>query len=100
MTTCESFASGATQARPTASYRAASASLPLRATPLSLDKPTSMSSASRAKGLRGEREVADAFERAGWTVRGYESGGDWLAVGHLGEIAPSHAAILLHVECK
>lgn len=38
-----------------------------------------MSAASRAKGLRGEREAADRFQDAGWEVRGLETSGDWLA---------------------
>lgn len=39
-----------------------------------------MSGASRAKGLRGEREVAALFERAGFEVRGLEGTGDHLVV--------------------
>jgi hypothetical protein len=35
--------------------------------------------AQRDKGLRGEREVAKAFEAAGFTVRGLEGEGDNLA---------------------
>lgn len=35
--------------------------------------------ASRRKGLAGERECADVFIDAGWTLRGLESSGDWLA---------------------
>ena len=56
-----------------------------------------MSGASRAKGLRGEREVADAFERFGWTVRGLEGQGDWLAFPPF-DRKPSTAT--RHVECK
>jgi hypothetical protein len=51
--------------------------------------------ASRAKGLRGEREVADVFEAAGHQLRGYEAGGDWLCVNPRRAAAP-----LLHLECK
>ena len=35
---------------------------------------------TRAKGVAFEREVADALEAAGFTVRGLEAGGDHLAV--------------------
>jgi len=38
-----------------------------------------MSNRSRAKGLRGERDVADLFVAAGWATRGLEASGDWLA---------------------
>jgi hypothetical protein len=47
---------------------------------------------SRAKGVAFEREVAQAFESAGWTVRGLEAGGDHFAVRHDGRV--------LAVECK
>lgn len=36
----------------------------------------------RAKGVRGEREVADLLRAHGFQVRGFESGGDTLAIGH------------------
>lgn len=39
-----------------------------------------MGSASRAKGLRGEREVAAIWTEHGFTVRGLESGGDHLCI--------------------
>jgi Holliday junction resolvase len=35
---------------------------------------------SRAKGLAFEKDVADAFKRAGYEVRGLEAGGDLLVV--------------------
>jgi hypothetical protein len=59
---------------------------------------------SRRKGVTGEREAANLFERAGWTLRGYESGGDWLAV-RADEYDHNDDAILvlgktLHVEVK
>jgi hypothetical protein len=65
-----------------------------------------MSGASRAKGLRGEREAADVFQANGWEMRGLESSGDWLAFymregWHLGD--PGAAAFIaqtLHVEVK
>lgn len=38
---------------------------------------------TRQKGVRFEREVAKAFEAAGFAVRGLESGGDHLCVYHL-----------------
>ena len=43
--------------------------------------------AARRKGVAGEREVAQRFEAAGWTVRGLEGGGDHLAVKHSGDEA-------------
>jgi hypothetical protein len=54
-----------------------------------------VSGASRRKGLTGEREVADLFERAGWTVRGLESSGDWLAFrgGPLPELPALHLEV-------
>lgn len=46
---------------------------------------------TRAKGVRGEREVLELFEAHGFTVRGLESGGDHLALGH---------GMVWHVETK
>lgn len=40
-----------------------------------------MGKAERRKGVRAEAEVRTAFGRAGFTCRGLESGGDWLAFG-------------------
>lgn len=54
-----------------------------------------MARAERRKGRDGEREVADVFERFGWSVRGLESGGDWLCA-----IAGPRKLPTLHVECK
>jgi Holliday junction resolvase len=54
-----------------------------------------MGAASRRKGLTGEREVADVFERHGFAVRGLESSGDWICVPANG-VLPS----TLHVEAK
>ncbi len=54
----------------------------------------------RAKGVTFEREVARAFEAAGWRVRGRESGGDHLCVEvERGDI-PAPPPRVLHVECK
>lgn len=39
-----------------------------------------MSGTERRKGQRGEREVARAWEAAGYTTRGLEGGGDHLIV--------------------
>ncbi len=50
-----------------------------------------MSRSERAKGVRGEREVLELLERARFTVRGLEGGGDHLALGH---------GLVLHVETK
>ena len=47
---------------------------------------------TRDKGTAFEREVARAFEDAGYTVRGLESGGDHFAISRDGET--------IHVECK
>jgi hypothetical protein len=55
-----------------------------------------VSGAARRKGLVGEREVADIFEANGWTVRGLESSGDWLAFK--GGPLPERPA--LHLEVK
>lgn len=61
---------------------------------------------SRRKGLKGEREVAAAFEGAGWTVRGLESAGDWL-VFHppryydmSDTYSPENTGTTLHLEVK
>lgn len=58
-----------------------------------------MTAASRAKGLRGEREVAQKFERARWHVRGLEGGGDHF-VAKAGDEIDDAGALLLHVEVK
>jgi len=66
-----------------------------------------VSAASRRKGLTGEREVAQTFERGGWTVRGLEGGGDHFAV-KLPEryydledtYGPGNKPLLLHIEVK
>ena len=39
-----------------------------------------MARASRAKGVAGEREVAQVYAEHGWTVRGLEGEGDHLAI--------------------
>ena len=50
-----------------------------------------MAASSRRKGVRGEREFADLWRAAGWTVRGLEAGGDlWLERG----------GVTLHAETK
>ena len=67
-----------------------------------------MSAASRRKGIAGERDAADVFRQAGWTMRGLESSGDWLAMrpavramGMIGgEEYEFRPAVTLHVECK
>lgn len=50
-----------------------------------------MSNSERRKGLVGEREVAEILRSYGFAVRGLESSGDWLALGH---------GVTLHVESK
>lgn len=67
----------------------------------------SAGSAARRKGLVGERDVADRFRAAGWTVRGLEGSGDWLALrpAEYGEHEDAgtyeiRPASTLHVECK
>lgn len=56
---------------------------------------------ARRKGLTGERDVADLFEQAGWTVRGLEGSGDWLALKAADNLtAPPAHPVTLHVECK
>ena len=40
-----------------------------------------MSRTERRKGVDGEREVRRMFEQHGFTVRGLEGSGDWLAFG-------------------
>src|SRR6266705_888503 len=52
---------------------------------------------SRRKGVTGERELADVFEDAGWTTRGLEGSGDWLAFRS--RTVP-YAEDTLHIECK
>ena len=52
----------------------------------------------RQKGVAFEREVAKAFEAAGFTVRGLESGGDHLVIGGARMIRGTLPVI--HVECK
>jgi hypothetical protein len=47
---------------------------------------------TRAKGTAFEREVAAAFEEAGFAVRGLESGGDHLVIARDGSV--------LHLETK
>ena len=47
---------------------------------------------TRGKGVTFEREVADAFEAAGYTVRGLESGGDHFAIDPDG--------LPVHIEAK
>lgn len=58
---------------------------------------------SRVKGLAGEREVAGAFREVGWTVRGLEGEGDWLAFRPAitdSECWPAGSAVTVHVEVK
>lgn len=50
-----------------------------------------MSNRERRKGLEGEREVAAMLRAAGFTVRGLEGSGDFLALHH---------GLVLHVETK
>lgn len=47
---------------------------------------------TRGKGTRYEREVADVFTAAGFTVRGLENAGDHLIISRKG--------LVLHGECK
>lgn len=51
-----------------------------------------MAGASRAKGIRGEREVRDAFEQVGFSVRGLEGEGDHLCLTRDG--------LVIHSEVK
>lgn len=53
-----------------------------------------MGKAERAKGVRGEREIAAMYESAGLEVRGLEGAGDHLIVGGEG------SGFVLHSECK
>lgn len=57
-----------------------------------MNTPAKSGRMRRAKGVRGEREVALAFERGGMTVRGLEGQGDHLVV-----LGPT---LTLHVESK
>jgi len=50
-----------------------------------------VSRSERAKGVRGEAEVAALLRLHGFEVRGLEGEGDHLALGH---------GVTLHVECK
>lgn len=58
-----------------------------------------MSAASRRKGVAGEREVADKFRAADFTVRGLEGQGDWLAMRRIDYPGNGHY-ITLHLEIK
>jgi hypothetical protein len=57
-----------------------------------------MSAATRRKGLKGEREVADRWQDAGWQVRGLEGSGDWLAFRTVTNLRPE--TVTIHVEVK
>lgn len=64
-----------------------------------------MPSRERAKGLRGEREVATIFQTAGGQVRNLEGTGDHLIVfapivGPALETDTIRHGITLHIECK
>ena len=67
-----------------------------------------MSGASRAKGLRGEHEVAAIWEAHGFTVRGLEGGGDHLCVSAPygatlpidGQLAAARPPLMIHSEVK
>jgi len=67
-----------------------------------------VSGASRAKGLRGEHEVAAIWETHGFTVRGLESAGDHLCVSALhgatlpidGQLATARPPLMIHSEVK
>lgn len=50
-----------------------------------------MGRSERRKGVDGEAEVRAILEHAGWTVRGLEGAGDWLAF---------RGGLALHVESK
>lgn len=56
--------------------------------------------ATRAKGIGFEREVAKAFERAGFHVRGLEAGGDHLCVAVDPRLPLVGVYGTAHVECK
>lgn len=65
--------------------------------------------ASRRKGLSGEREAADLFIEAGFTLRGLENSGDWLALrerrwfkpeGWVDADVTTRERMTLHIEVK
>lgn len=56
--------------------------------------------AARRKGVAGEREVAQRFEAAGWTVRGLEGSGDHLAILHRPVFKTDYFDATLHLEIK
>jgi len=71
----------------------------------------SVSGASRAKGVRGEHEVAAIWEAHGFTVRGLEGGGDHLCIttrsptGYIVDVATGERlrdthALTIHSEVK
>lgn len=55
--------------------------------------------ASRRKGVTGERECAGLWHGAGWTLRGLEGSGDWLAFTEKLR-AGIYADLLVHLEIK
>lgn len=57
-----------------------------------------MSAATRRKGLKGEREVADIWQAAAWELRGLEGSGDWLAMRP--PMSLTRGAVALHLEVK
>ena len=60
-----------------------------------------MSGASRAKGLRGEHEVAAIWTRHGFAVRGLEGEGDHLCIGVGRNPYPEpRDALTIHSEVK
>ena len=56
--------------------------------------------AARRKGVAGEREVAQRFEAAGWTVRGLKGSGDHLAILHRPVFKTDYFDATLHLEIK
>lgn len=60
----------------------------------------SSGAASRRKGRDGERECADLFIDMGWTLRGLESSGDWLAFKPATINHPYGFDQTLHIEAK
>lgn len=56
--------------------------------------------ASRRKGVTGERALADLWRAAGWTLRGLEGAGDWLAIRPALYSTVTRGPVTLHLECK
>ena len=61
---------------------------------------------SRRKGVTGERECADLWVASGWTARGVEGSGDWLAIREreyppdVFHLTSHRETVTVHVEVK